>query len=61
MATAYPVDCSRLVKLTVPLDALVSFAPAHARALAARALTLKELDRLDEALETARRAALAAP
>jgi tetratricopeptide (TPR) repeat protein len=33
----------------------------HARAVAARALTLKELDRLDEALETAKRAALAAP
>ena len=43
------------------LDALVSFAPGHARALAARALTLKELDRLDEALEAAKRAALAAP
>jgi tetratricopeptide (TPR) repeat protein len=43
------------------LDALVSFAPAHARALAARALTLKELDRLDEALEIAKRAALAVP
>jgi tetratricopeptide (TPR) repeat protein len=43
------------------LDALVSFSPGHARALAARALSLKELDRLDEALETARRAVLAAP
>jgi tetratricopeptide (TPR) repeat protein len=43
------------------LDALLAFAPAHSRALAARALTLKELDRLDEALETAKRAALASP
>ena len=41
------------------LDALLAFAPAHPRALAARALTLKELDRLDEALDTARRAAAA--
>ena len=43
------------------LDALIAFAPAHPRALAARALALKELDRLDEALDAARRAALAAP
>ena len=43
------------------LDALLAFAPTHPRALAARALALKELDRLDEALDTARRAALAAP
>jgi tetratricopeptide (TPR) repeat protein len=43
------------------LDLLLGFAPGHARALAARALTLKELDRLDEALEAGRRAALAAP
>ncbi len=43
------------------LDALLAFAPSHARALSARALTLKELDRLDEALEAAKRAALAAP
>jgi len=43
------------------LEALIAFAPAHARALAARALTLKELDRLDEALDAAKRAALAAP
>ncbi len=43
------------------LDALLAFAPTHPRALAARALALKELDRLDEALEAARRAALAAP
>jgi tetratricopeptide (TPR) repeat protein len=43
------------------LDALLAFAPAHARALAARALTLKELDRLDEALEAANCAALQAP
>jgi tetratricopeptide (TPR) repeat protein len=43
------------------LDALLDFAPAHARALAAKALTLKDLDRLDEAMEWARRAAMAAP
>jgi tetratricopeptide (TPR) repeat protein len=43
------------------LDALIGFTPAHSRALAARALALKELDRLDEALDAARRAALAAP
>jgi tetratricopeptide (TPR) repeat protein len=43
------------------LDALLAFAPTHARALAAKALTLKSLDRLDEAMEWARRAALAAP
>jgi tetratricopeptide (TPR) repeat protein len=43
------------------LDALLAIAPAHARALAARALTLKELDRLDEAREAANRAALQAP
>jgi tetratricopeptide (TPR) repeat protein len=43
------------------LDALLAFAPVHARALAARALALKELDRLDEAFDAAKRAALAAP
>jgi tetratricopeptide (TPR) repeat protein len=43
------------------LDALASFAPGHARGLAARALSLKELDRLDEALEAAKRAAVQAP
>ena len=43
------------------LDALLAFAPGHARALAARALALKDLDRLDEALDAAKRAALVAP
>lgn len=43
------------------LDALLALAPTRARALAARALALKELDRLDEALDAAKRAALAAP
>jgi tetratricopeptide (TPR) repeat protein len=43
------------------LDTLLAFTPGHARALAARALALKELDRLDEALESAKRAVLAAP
>jgi tetratricopeptide (TPR) repeat protein len=43
------------------LDALLDFAPSHARALAAKALALKELDRLAEALEAAKHAALAAP
>ena len=42
-------------------EALLAFAPGHPRALAARALTLKDMDRLDEALETAKRAALVAP
>jgi tetratricopeptide (TPR) repeat protein len=43
------------------LDALLAFTPGHARALAARALSLKELDRFDEALDAAKRAALTAP
>ncbi len=43
------------------LDTLLAFAPGHPRALASRALSLKELDRLGEALETARHAALVAP
>jgi tetratricopeptide (TPR) repeat protein len=43
------------------LDALLAFAPGHSRALAARALALKELDRLDEALEAAKRAGVLAP
>jgi tetratricopeptide (TPR) repeat protein len=43
------------------LDALVAFAPLNVRALAARALALKELDRLDEAMESAKRAIAAAP
>jgi tetratricopeptide (TPR) repeat protein len=43
------------------LDALLAFAPGHVRALAARALSLKELDRFDEALDAAKRAALVAP
>jgi tetratricopeptide (TPR) repeat protein len=43
------------------LDALLAFAPGHGRALAARALSLKELDRFDEALDAAKRAALTAP
>ncbi len=43
------------------LDTLLAFAPAHQRALAAKALALKELDQLEEALEAAKRAALAAP
>jgi tetratricopeptide (TPR) repeat protein len=49
------LDASRV------LDALLAFAPSHPRALAARALTLKELDRLEEALDAAKRAALIAP
>jgi tetratricopeptide (TPR) repeat protein len=43
------------------LDALLAFAPGHARALAARALSLRELDRFDEALDAAKRAVLTAP
>jgi tetratricopeptide (TPR) repeat protein len=60
LAAAYTVRHRHADALRV-LDTLVSSAPGHARALAAQALTLKELDRLDEALETAKRAALAAP
>ena len=43
------------------LDALLVFAPTHARALAAKALALKDLDRLDEAMDWARRAAVGGP
>jgi tetratricopeptide (TPR) repeat protein len=60
LAAAYTVRHRHADALQV-LDALQAFAPGHARALAARALTLKELDRLDEALDAAKRAALAAP
>jgi tetratricopeptide (TPR) repeat protein len=60
LAAAYTVRHRHADALQV-LDALLAFAPGHARALAVRALTLKELDRLDEALDAAKRAALAAP
>jgi len=43
------------------LNALAAFAPLHPGALSARARTLKQLDLLDEALETARRAVSLAP
>ena len=43
------------------LDSLLSFAPANATGLAAKAMTLKHFDRLDEALDSARRAVAAAP
>jgi tetratricopeptide (TPR) repeat protein len=43
------------------LDALLAFAPLHATGLAARALALKQLDRPEAALDTARRAIAAAP
>jgi tetratricopeptide (TPR) repeat protein len=43
------------------LDALLAFSPGHPRALAARALALKDLDQLGEALDAAKRATLAAP
>jgi tetratricopeptide (TPR) repeat protein len=43
------------------LDMLLSFEPTYARALAAKALTLKELDRLDEAMACAKRAVAIAP
>jgi tetratricopeptide (TPR) repeat protein len=42
------------------LDALLTFAPLHPGGLSARALALKQLDRLDEALESAKRAAATA-
>ena len=43
------------------LEALLMFAPAHGGGLAARAMALKHLDRLDAALESARRAVAAVP
>lgn len=43
------------------LDALLTFAPLHAGGLAARAQALKRLDRLDEALVSAKRATEIAP
>src|ERR1700722_16295362 len=43
------------------LDALIRFAPGNARGLAARALALKELDRLDQVLESAKRVLLLDP
>jgi tetratricopeptide (TPR) repeat protein len=43
------------------LNALAAFAPLHPGAFCARARTLKQLDRLDEALEAARRAVSLAP
>ncbi len=43
------------------LDALLAFAPTQPRALASKALTLKDLDQLDEALDWARRAVAVAP
>ena len=43
------------------LDALLAFAPLHATGLAARALALKQLEQLEAALDTARRAIAANP
>jgi tetratricopeptide (TPR) repeat protein len=43
------------------LDALLGFAPKHALALASRALVLKKLECLPEALQSAERAVAAAP
>ena len=43
------------------LDSLLSFAPQHASGLAARALALKQLDLLEPALDSARRAVAANP
>jgi tetratricopeptide (TPR) repeat protein len=60
LAATYTVRHRHADALQV-LDALLAFAPGYARALAARALGLKELDRLDEALGAAKSAALAAP
>jgi tetratricopeptide (TPR) repeat protein len=42
------------------LDALLTFAPLHAGGLAARALALKQLEQLDEALDSAKRAVASA-
>jgi len=43
------------------LDALLAFAPSHPGGLAARAMALKYFDRLDEALDSAKRAVAASP
>lgn len=43
------------------LDALLSFAPGHPGALTARAKTLNQCDRVDEALDAAQRAVTAVP
>jgi len=43
------------------LDALLAFAPTHPRALASKALAMKDLERLGEAMDYARRALAAAP
>jgi tetratricopeptide (TPR) repeat protein len=43
------------------IDALLNFAPMHATGLAAKAMALKKLDRLEPALEAAERAIAAAP
>jgi len=43
------------------LDALLAFAPMHPGGLAARALALKRLDRVDEALSAARQAVAGSP
>ncbi|MDA8230054.1 MAG: sulfotransferase [Magnetospirillum sp.] len=43
------------------LDSLLAFAPAHPGGLAARAKALKHFDRLEEALDSARRAVAASP
>lgn len=43
------------------LDKLLSFAPLNAGGLSARAMTLKQLDRLDEAFDAAKKATMIAP
>jgi tetratricopeptide (TPR) repeat protein len=43
------------------LEALLAFAPQHPAGLAAHALALKQLDRLDDALDSAQRAVAASP
>jgi tetratricopeptide (TPR) repeat protein len=60
LAAAYTVRHRHADALHV-LDTLIAFAPGHTRALAARALALKELDRVDEALESAKRGLVLAP
>ena len=60
LAAVEAASSNHKAALTV-LDEVLDFAPGHATAMAAKALSLKQLDRLEEALHWARRAADAAP
>jgi len=60
-AAAIEVTRDRYTEALRWIDALLSYAPLHAGALAVRATALRHLGRLDEALADARRAVAAAP